>query len=63
MVIDIFNAIVFINKLKENIHLKILIPCIAAGAIIGKAGEAIAIIQKDSGAKVKISKSYDFYPG
>ncbi len=44
-------------------HLKVLIPSIAAGAVIGKDGEAIERIQKESGAKVKMSKRNDFYPG
>lgn len=47
----------------ENVHVKILVPSNAAGAIIGKGGEAIAQIQKESGAKVKMSKANDFYPG
>ena len=38
-------------------------PSIAAGAIIGKGGETIAQVQKDAGARVKMSKANDFYPG
>nr|VZI36114.1 unnamed protein product [Spirometra erinaceieuropaei] len=48
---------------KNNAHLKILVPSIAAGAIIGKGGEAITQIQNSTGAKVKMSKANDFYPG
>ena len=44
-------------------HLKILVPSVAAGAIIGKGGETIAQLQKDTGARVKMSKANDFYPG
>ena len=44
-------------------HLKILIPSAAAGAIIGKGGETIAEVQQKVGAKVKLSKANDFYPG
>jgi hypothetical protein len=40
-----------------------LVPSIAAGAIIGKGGETIAQVQKESGARVKMSKANDFYPG
>ncbi len=43
--------------------MKMLIPSAAAGAIIGKGGETIADLQKRSGARIKISKSNDFYPG
>lgn len=35
----------------------------AAGAIIGKGGETIAQLQKETGARVKMSKANDFYPG
>ncbi|KAG7158389.1 RNA-binding protein Nova-1-like isoform X1 [Homarus americanus] len=44
-------------------HLKILVPSVAAGAIIGKGGETIAQLQKDTSARVKMSKANDFYPG
>lgn len=44
-------------------HLKVLVPAVAAGAIIGKGGETIAQLQKDAGARVKMSKASDFYPG
>jgi hypothetical protein len=47
----------------DNVHFKILIPGFAAGAIIGKGGETIAQIQKDTGARIKMSKASDFYPG
>ena len=47
----------------DNIHLKILVPSVAAGAIIGKGGESIAQIQRNTGARVKMSKATDFYPG
>lgn len=44
-------------------HFKLLVPSVAAGAIIGKGGETIAQLQKETGARVKMSKSHDFYPG
>ncbi|UYV74432.1 NOVA1 [Cordylochernes scorpioides] len=44
-------------------HFKILVPAVAAGAIIGKGGETIAQLQRDAGARVKMSKAHDFYPG
>lgn len=43
-------------------HFKILVPCVAAGAIIGKRGENIAWLE-ELGARIKMSKSEDFYPG
>ena len=51
------------HEVEDIIHLKILVPSVAAGAIIGKGGETIADAQLKSGAKVKMSKSNDFYPG
>lgn len=44
-------------------HLKILVPAVAAGAIIGKGGETIGQLQKETNARVKMSKANDFYPG
>ncbi|VDN96371.1 unnamed protein product [Rodentolepis nana] len=52
-----------VKQCKDNAHLKILVPSVAAGAIIGKNGEAITNIQNCTGAKVKMSKANDFYPG
>lgn len=43
--------------------LKVLIPGYAAGAVIGKGGQIIVQLQKDSGAVIKLSKAKDFYPG
>ena len=58
-----YNLVLIFVISGENIHLKILVPSIAAGAIIGKGGETIAQVQKDAGARVKMSKANDFYPG
>lgn len=44
-------------------HFKILVPAAAAGRIIGKGGTTIAQLQKDAGARVKMSKASEFYPG
>ncbi|KAJ1106753.1 hypothetical protein NDU88_004153 [Pleurodeles waltl] len=43
--------------------LKVLIPSYAAGSIIGKGGQTIVQLQKETGASIKLSKSKDFYPG
>ena len=45
------------------VNLKILVPAVASGAIIGKGGETIADIQKQTGTRIKMSKANDFYPG
>ncbi|MGH0147185.1 UNVERIFIED_CONTAM: hypothetical protein FKN15_010289 [Acipenser sinensis] len=42
--------------------LKVLIPSYAAGSIIGKGGQTIVQLQKETGATIKLSKSKDFYP-
>ncbi|KPI92132.1 RNA-binding protein Nova-2 [Papilio xuthus] len=64
----IFNYVVHRvhNKMcavEPTYHFKVLVPSMVAGAIIGKGGETIAQLQKDTGARVKMSKSHDFYPG
>lgn len=64
--LSVYNYLQFPDFLfpgADNVHLKILVPSIAAGAIIGKGGETIAQVQKDAGARVKMSKANDFYPG
>ncbi|OQV12988.1 RNA-binding protein Nova-1 [Hypsibius exemplaris] len=42
---------------------KILVPSVAAGAIIGKGGETIAMLQQDTQTRIKMSKATDFFPG
>ncbi|CAH8435299.1 unnamed protein product [Schistosoma intercalatum] len=51
------------RRRQEIIHLKVLVPSVAVGAIIGKGGESIAKIQKETGARIKLSKVNDLYPG
>lgn len=58
----LFSLIAGVNN-GQNYHFKILVPAVAAGAIIGKGGETIAQLQKDTSARVKMSKANDFYPG
>lgn len=59
----VINKLILFKLSGDNIHLKVLIPAIAGGAIIGKGGETITQIQKEMGATVKMSKAQDFYPG
>ncbi|CAH8500974.1 unnamed protein product [Heterobilharzia americana] len=62
---DLVSKISEVNSLKAakgSVHFKILVPSIAAGAIIGKGGEAITEIQNQTSAKVKMSKANAFYP-
>lgn len=59
----IFLHLIFFTGGDGTHHFKVLVPSTAAGAIIGKGGETIAQLQKDTGARVKMSKSHDFYPG
>lgn len=40
-----------------------MVPSCAAGAVIGKGGETIGKLQRDTGAKMKMSKNQDTFPG
>lgn len=42
---------------------KLLISNAAAGSVIGKGGQTIEQIQKNSGARVQLSRAGEFYPG
>lgn len=59
----IFYSLSQTGETATTYHFKTMVPSVAAGAIIGKGGETIASLQKDAGARVKMSKSHDFYPG
>lgn len=43
--------------------LKLLVPSVAAGAVIGRKGETIAKLQTETNTRIKMSKARDFYPG
>uniref|UniRef100_A0A915HIC0 K Homology domain-containing protein n=1 Tax=Romanomermis culicivorax TaxID=13658 RepID=A0A915HIC0_ROMCU len=47
----------------EAINIKVMLPTQVTGAIIGKGGEAIGKVQSDTGCRVKMTKSNDFFPG
>ena len=40
-----------------------LVPAYAAGSVIGKNGQTITHLQKETGVNIKLSKAKDFYPG
>ena len=46
-----------------QILLKMLVPAYAAGSVIGKNGQTITHLQKETGVNIKLSKAKDFYPG
>uniref|UniRef100_A0A3P8QDB1 K Homology domain-containing protein n=1 Tax=Astatotilapia calliptera TaxID=8154 RepID=A0A3P8QDB1_ASTCA len=57
------DLISFLKLCEGEYFLKVLIPSYAAGSIIGKGGQTIVQLQKETGATIKLSKSKDFYPG
>uniref|UniRef100_A0A3P9LBY0 K Homology domain-containing protein n=1 Tax=Oryzias latipes TaxID=8090 RepID=A0A3P9LBY0_ORYLA len=60
---DWFKTEIVRNEEEGEYFLKVLIPSYAAGSIIGKGGQTIVQLQKETGATIKLSKSKDFYPG
>lgn len=57
------SSLFFLSSEEGEYFLKVLIPSYAAGSIIGKGGQTIVQLQKETGATIKLSKSKDFYPG
>ncbi|UJR29827.1 hypothetical protein I4U23_017370 [Adineta vaga] len=48
----------------ENfLHIKFLLPGTTTGSVIGKGGERIASLQKETNTKMKMSKAGDYFPG
>jgi len=47
----------------QSVVAKLLISNAAAGSVIGKGGQTIEQIQKNSGARVQLSRAGEFYPG
>lgn len=46
-----------------RVALKFLVSNNLAGALIGKGGAAVNLLQQETGARVKVSQSADLYPG
>jgi RNA-binding protein Nova len=44
-------------------HLRFLVSNTAAGCIIGKGGSTINEFQSQSGARIQLSRSHEFFPG
>lgn len=63
MALKTICLLLFTESETGTYHFKLLVPSVAAGAIIGKGGETIAQLQREKHAKVKMSKANDFYPG
>ncbi|CAF1114453.1 unnamed protein product [Adineta steineri] len=52
------------NGSNENIvHIKFLLPGTTTGSVIGKGGERIASLQRETNTKMKMSKAGDYFPG
>ena len=47
----------------DRVFVKMLVPQIAVGSVLGKGGEAIIEVQKRVGGKCRISKQDELYPG
>ncbi|CAF1322022.1 unnamed protein product [Rotaria magnacalcarata] len=53
-----------LNDSNDNIvHIKFLLPGTTTGSVIGKGGERIASLQKETSTKMKMSKAGDYFPG
>jgi len=51
------------NRGPQNVNVKLLVPTVSAGAIMGKGGENIIKLKQELEIGIKISKLNDFYPG
>jgi len=48
---------------QESFALKILVSGVVAGSIIGKGGQVVSDMKKETGARIHLSKSNDYFPG
>ncbi|KAH9627062.1 hypothetical protein KSS87_023750 [Heliosperma pusillum] len=49
--------------MEKPTHLKFLVSNASAGSVIGKGGSTITDFQKDSGARIQLSRNQEFFPG
>lgn len=50
------------DSISSTVTIKILIPSFTVGAVIGKGGEVIKAMKKDSGAHIRVSQNGKYYP-
>ncbi|KAK4480385.1 hypothetical protein RD792_013457 [Penstemon davidsonii] len=48
---------------EKTIHLRFLLSNAEAGSVIGKAGSTINEIQSQSGARIQLSRNFEYFPG
>lgn len=48
---------------EKTTHVRFLVSNTAAGCVIGKGGSTINDIQSQSGARIQLSRSHEFFPG
>jgi len=51
------------DDMEEKVTMRFLISNAAAGSVIGKAGATISEFQTQSGARIQLSRSKEFFPG
>ncbi|KAL2943230.1 Protein BTR1 [Bienertia sinuspersici] len=49
--------------MEKPTYLKFLVSNAAAGSVIGKGGSTITDFQKDSGARIQLSRNQEYFPG
>ncbi|KAJ6767739.1 hypothetical protein OIU74_021584 [Salix koriyanagi] len=52
-----------LDSVEKPTYIKLLVSNAAAGSVIGKGGATITDFQSQSGARIQLSKNYDFFPG
>lgn len=50
------------DSVSSQVTIKILIPSFTVGAVIGKGGEVIKAMKKESGAHIRVSQNGKYYP-
>lgn len=53
----------FTEYTEKTTYLRFLISNTEAGSIIGKGGSTISDFQSQSGARIQLSRNYEFFPG
>ena len=52
-----------LDYMEKPTYVKFLVSNSAAGSVIGKGGSTITDFQKESGARIQLSRNHEFFPG
>lgn len=59
----LLSNLLLADSMEKPTYIKFLVSNAAAGSVIGKGGATITDFQSQSGARIQLSRNYEYFPG